>query len=100
MLVPHIFGGWPVTSRISATSSRQSLRRCSLSTCLMNAAGLAALGVVLISGMATNTPPDDAPIVYAASPPRRGRPIWQRRTRHVHDQRERRVVPDRAHDVR
>lgn len=51
MLGPHIFGGWPVTSRISATSSRQSFRFCALSMLPMKAAGLTLVGVVLMSAI-------------------------------------------------
>src|SRR5262245_24960053 len=54
MLEPHIFGEWPVASRIIAIKSRQSLRRFASAILPTNADGLAFLGFVLIPAI---TPP-------------------------------------------
>src|SRR6516164_2614607 len=51
MLVPHIFGGSPVISRIIAMSSFASLRCCSFATFAMNADGLTLVFFVLFAAI-------------------------------------------------
>src|SRR5712671_1112769 len=54
MAGPHILAGFPVIFAMMATSSLQSLRRCSPSTPLMKAVGLTAVGLVFMSAMITS----------------------------------------------